>query len=55
MLQKNPALKKLYNFYHSFLIFFTAKQIQVLKQLIVNGISGSLKPVQEYCMITTQK
>lgn len=24
------------------------KQIQNLKQLIVNGISGSLKPIQEY-------
>ncbi|MGY1423782.1 hypothetical protein [Bacillus cereus] len=27
MIQKNPALKKLYKFYHSFLNFFTAKQI----------------------------
>ncbi|PEN83255.1 hypothetical protein CN553_28030 [Bacillus cereus] len=49
MIQKNPALKELYNFYHSFLNFFTAKQTQDLKKLIGNGISGSLKPIQEYC------
>ncbi|PEF68201.1 hypothetical protein CON35_08790 [Bacillus cereus] len=49
MIQKNPALKELYNFYHSLPNFFTAKQIQDLKQLIVNGISDTLKPIQEYC------
>ncbi|MCQ6289216.1 transposase [Bacillus cereus] len=39
----------MYNFYHSFLTFFTAKKIQDLKQLIANEISGSFKPIQEYC------
>ncbi|MCQ6344138.1 transposase [Bacillus cereus] len=49
IIQKNPVLKDLYNFYHSFLTFFTAKKIQDLKQLIANEISGSFKPIQEYC------